>query len=521
MNDDAARDILISERKVDNVRIVVEQTTQGVLVETHYSASNDVKSVKKTYPGGGYEFFNASGVMISAQTEDGTYKEFNPKTKKLEKEITPDGTVTTFHANGMISTITKPDGRYESFYDNGALFRKTDGDYVVSKYRDGRIQYELKDGKLDINPEYFSYYKIGMKSKDEPYHWTEKFTLDPKKKTLLCLGGDQTRTAKDANGNINTFSGVMGLTDEQLSEMQLCSCYRPSSMLMGIDSIVKKCGKVDERINEDYKREILSRFMPFMAKIEDGKFERYSAEELNQNFRNIIIQAHCYGANDLVKISDIFKDTLTQLGYSKEEISNAMQQVVCVTNNTQREFHDNTGFTVFHRYSVKDGQFEPEYDNRYSDDYPVFLRTHEQFSKKKGTKAAFVSLNSKEVLLVFDKVLNVGSEHNDGFLTTKEENLTAIGREQSKLMKCIGRFWYKSGEMISDAKDFVKQAVVGTESEVFVTRALVEGKKIKAEQKNPLVNHNVLKKVWNEFNDKTIKPEKIGIFKALADRDSK
>ena len=75
--------------------------------------------------------------------------------------------------------------------------------------------------------------------------------------------------------------------------------------------------------------------------------------------------------------------------------------------------------------------------------------------------------------------------------------------------------------MISNAKDFLKQAVTGTESEVFVTRALVEGKKLKTEQKNPLVNHNVLKKVWNVFKDKSIEPEKIGIFKALADRDSK
>lgn len=56
-----------------------------------------------------------------------------------------------------------------------------------------------------------------------------------------------------------------------------------------------------------------------MAQVKDGKLEKYSPEELYENFRNIIIQAHCYGANDLPILSQVFKEAMTSLGYSQKE----------------------------------------------------------------------------------------------------------------------------------------------------------------------------------------------------------
>lgn len=510
-------DVLVSEKIVDNRRIVEERRADGISVETVYSRDNTVSTVKYTKPDGSYEVFSGDGFKTIEQTASGVYRVFKYKSEQVAKEIASDGTITTFHDNGAISSIEKPKISYISFYDNGNLCYQRDENYEVSKYKDGRIQYEVKDDKLTVNPDFFAYYKIGIKSKDEPNHWSENFTLTPKKKTLLCLGGDQTRDAREANGNINVFSAVLGLSQEQLDNMQLCACYRPNPYELGIGRHLRHYWNVNERRNEDYKREILRRFMPFMAKSKDGVFERYSAEELNENFRNILIQAHCYGANDLVIISDVFKESLHKLGYSKEETAKAMSQIVCVSNNSQREFADNLGFTIFHRYSVKDGQFEPEYDTKYSDDYPEFLAKHDTFNKQKGKQNAFVNLNNNEVLMVFDKVLNEGSEHNEAFWTTKKEKLTTVGKRQAEVMKNIGAYWYKNTTEISSAKDFICKAVAGTKTEAFVMRAFLYGKKLKTEQRNPLVNHSILKKVWNEFNDKSVKPKKIGIFRVLSD----
>lgn len=164
--------------------------------------------------------------------------------------------------------------------------------------------------------------------------------------------------------------------------MQLCSCYRPYNFNIG--SLLKQLGGTRHQVDNDFTREILQKFMPFMAHNRHGKFEKYTGEELAANFRNIIIQAHCAGANDLSYFSKTFNETLHQLGYTKQEKQKAMQQIICITNNSQREFTDDLGFTMIHRYSVKDGQFEPEYESQYSDAYPLYVESHPDFKSQKG-----------------------------------------------------------------------------------------------------------------------------------------
>lgn len=495
----------------------IQVLEDGRMLETMY-IKGMVSTRKYINPDGSYEVYSAQGYKTIEETSDGTYRVYKYQSDIIDREIKPDKTIVRYHDNGAVSSIERPDKTYESYYDNGNLYNKREKDYEIALFKDGRLQYEFKDGILSINPEFFSYYRIGMKSKTAENHWTETGVLDPSKKTLLCLGGDQTREPREANGNINAFANVLGLSQEQLDNMQLCSCYRPSAYMAGIMSLVKKDTTTKDRMKKDYKREILQKFMPFMASVKDGKFERYSKEQLYQNFRNIIIQAHCYGANDLTIISDVLKETMAKLKYSEKEINKALKQVICVTNNSQREFNDQLGFTAIHRYSVTDGQFEPEYETRYSAGYPVFLASHEKYKAKKGTKAAVVPLKKNEALMIFDKVLVGSGEHNSAFWTTLKEKLTSVGYKQAELMKNIGRFWYSNVNDVPDVIDLVNKCSKGIEP--FVKRMIDNGRKLAIEQRNPLVNHSILKSEWNKYKDNVV-PENFGVFKVLAERKGK
>lgn len=504
-------------RQIDGrINVITQDFSDGSQIEIVKNGDN-LRSRKEINPDGSYRTYNAQNQKTEEQTSDGTWRKFNPQTAFLIEEKNADGSIKHFYENGNLSTIRTADGRYYSYYENGNLSVREEDDYAVHLDSTGRCMYEFKNGNLTINPDYYSFYRLGVKTKDNETHWDEKTTLNPRKKTLVCLGGDQTKGPKAANGNINVFAQVLGLSPEQIDKMQLCSCYRPNSEAR-LHILLNKAGKIAQQIENDYKREILQKFMPFMAKIKDGKQERYSSEELAGNFRNIIIQAHCYGANDLPRFKKVFSETMEQLGYTDKERQNALCQVICITNNSQREFTDNLGFSCIHRYSVKDGQFEPEYEERFSAGYPVFLQGHSDFGAQTGIKSSFVSLRKNEMLMIFDKILTQGIEHNSAFWTTKAANLTVVGKKQADLMKRIGRYWYNNTEDISSISDFVIKAAEGSEAAAFVEKSLADGQKLKREQQNVLKNHHILKSVWNKFNSPDVVPDKTGIYKLLSEK---
>lgn len=505
---------LVNEEKVeiDGSNKTIQYFSDGSKIEK-YERRGVIITKTEIQPNGAYCKYNANDVKIEELTPDEVFIKYDTTTQNKIKEEYKDGKVITFHQNGNISSIKIKDD-FRSYYENGNLASLQKENYKLGLDILGNKQYELKDGELYVNPDFFSYYRLGIKIKDTEKHWQEKVILNPKKKTLICLGGDQTKDSRSANGNINGFTQVLGLSQEQLDTMQLCSCYRPVNMT--ISRLFREVGGQSKQIRDDYHREILAKFMPFMAQVKDNQFVRYSGDELADNFRNIMIQAHCAGANDLIKFAKVFNQTMTELGYTDKEKSKAMQQIICITNNSQREFTDNLGFTLIHRYSVKDGQFEPEYNEKFSDGYPLFLQQHIDFAKKEGRKAGFVSLKSNEMLMIFDKVLAKGNEHNDGFWTTEKKNLTTIGKLQAQLMKQIGGFWFSNSKDMPTPEYLVKIVSRGTVTETFVDKSLALGKKLKIEQRTPLKNHHILKKVKNEFDDPNYVPKETGIFKFLA-----
>lgn len=507
-------DILNEKREfIDgDINILTRQLSNGQTIEFR-QRGDTVLQTKTINQDGSYEIVNAANVKLEELTSTGILRKYNAQTRALMKEVLSDGTETIFRETGQVESVRSPDGIYRTYHTNSQLAGYEEKDYIISYDEQGTVQYEFKNGHLSVNPDYFSYFRLGIKSKNNDKHWVEKEQLDPKKKTLLCLGGDQTRDAKSANGNINAFAGALGFSDAQKEKMQLVSCYRPSDPIRFIS---QRAGGIEKRIQADYKREILDKFMPFMAKNENGKLVRYSGKELADNFRNIIIQTHCAGANDLPHVTSVLRETMNKFGYTFQEQKNAMRQVLCITNNSQREMTEDLDFTCIHRYSVKDGQFEPEYEKRYSKGYPVFVQDYKAFGALDGTKAGFVKIKNDEMLMAFDKILLEGNEHNDGFWTTDEKRLTLIGKYQANLMKKIGQFWFHNNEDMPDVTDLLKKCTNNTVLKPFVEKSLAFGKNLTVSYHNVLENHHILKSAWNKFNNPKIEPEKTGIYKLLS-----
>lgn len=506
---------IINENRVfvdGDINIVTQQLSDGRTIEKR-QRGDVVSQIKTIEENGSYKIVNASNVTIEELTADGILRRYDSQSGNLVKETLQDGTEKTYFETGQLERICYPNGNCLSYYRNGNIAAREDKKDIIAFDEQGNTQYKFENGRLEVNPDFFSYYRLGIKTKDNSTHWQEKVTLNPKKKTFLCLGGDQTKEARNANGNINAFSAVLGLTDEQKDNMQLVSCYRPSDPIRFLS---QRAGGIEQRIAADYKREILNKFMPFMAKVEHGKMVRYSGKELADNFRNIFIQAHCAGANDLPHIVGVFNDTMNKLGYTLQERKNAMRQVICVTNNSQREMTDNLDFTCIHRYSVKDGQFEPEYEEKYSKGYPVFIQDNPAFGALDGTKAGFVKIKDNEMLMAFDKILLEGSEHNDGFWTTNEKKLTLIGKYQANLMKKIGQFWYRNTQDVPNVVDLLKNCTDNTVLKPFVEKSLAFGKNLTVSYQNVLENHHILKAAWNRFKSPNIDPEKTGVYKIIS-----
>lgn len=383
----------------------------------------------------------------------------------------------------------------------------------------GKVNYELKNGKLTINPDWFSFFRLGVKSLSNEEHWDEKCTLNPKKKTVLTLGGNLTKDAKAANGNSNNSAAAFDFTNEQKSNIQFVSCYRQNNQ--HITSLLYRLGTFQEQLENDYKREVLQKFMPFMAREVDGKWERLRSQELIENFGNIIIQAHCHGAGDLPYINKVFRETMTKLGYSEELQKNAIRQIICVTNNSQREMTDNLDFSCIHRYSVADGQNIPQYNLNESAEYPVFVQDYQAFADKKGNQTAFIETKPNEMIMVFDKILKNDTrsgEHNDAFWTTDEYELTSVGKYQARLMAKIGQTWYNGQAKITDISSFLQKITEKDTLHPFVMKAITFGKKLKAEKNNLLVNHHILKSAWNKFKNPDSVISKTGVYKLLSDK---
>ncbi|MBP5485911.1 MAG: hypothetical protein J6Y07_04370 [Alphaproteobacteria bacterium] len=379
--------------------------------------------------------------------------------------------------------------------------------------------YTIQDGKIWVDPKFCSFIRIGMKTSENNEHWTTEFILDSQKKTIICFGGDGTRNARAANGNINSFVKTLDFTKEQQNKMQMLANYEdiPEDFFFTLHMATN----IDELYNNDFVRETLKVFMPFIAKKTKSGWDKISDKNLLNNMHNILIVTHCYGTSVMIEVLNILKQEMRTLGYNQQLIDTALKQILCISNNSQLEMTEDIPTTILQRYSVADGQSDRTYDKKYSNSYPVHLDENSEFSKIKGKKSAFIKLNENEIMMAFDKILmstdirGSSKEHNEAFFETDLKKLTKVGREQMKLMRLVVQYWYNNHDEIPDAMDLLKKVAKGTDLELFVATSILNGEMLKKEHNNPLRNSHSLEVSVNRFKNQDIEPEHTGIWKLL------
>ena len=404
---------------------------------------------------------------------------------------------------------------------NGHINEDSDSTPYFQYSSEGKLEYKIENKKLWYDPEFHSYIRFGMKTKDNDEHWTEDFTLDPKKKTLIIYGGDGTKTARAGNGNINSSVNALGFTSEQQNDIQMIACYYPQNteileeVLYGDDVI-----NYGECVINDLQRETSKVFFPFIAKKTEQGWKKLPENELFENMRNIMIATHCFGTGEMFFLNEFLHKEMIKLGYNEDLIDRALRQNLCITNNSQRDFEDKMKMTTLHRYSVFDGQGEEICKYGIKNSYPAHLYKSEEFNKRGGNKSSFICLNKNEVMMAFDKILSDSDskkEHNEAFFTTDSKLLTDVGYNQMKLTQSVAQWWYNNHGEVPNAENLIRQCGQDAELEVWTTKSFVAGKLLQKEHNNPLKNPHVLTVAKNRFNNPNIEPEHTGIWKLLQD----
>ena len=181
------------------------------------------------------------------------------------------------------------------------------------------IPYALEDGKLWINPNLSYFFVLGMKTQENKEHWTEKFILDPHKKTIICFGGDQTKDARAANGYINQFTKTFGFSDVQQQNMQMLSYYY--NLPIDVLWTFRRATNFNDLVQDSYLREVLKVFMPFIANKTKSCWVKLPDTDLLNNMRNIMFATHCYGTEQQMKVTNALKLQMLSLGYKEDLVS--------------------------------------------------------------------------------------------------------------------------------------------------------------------------------------------------------
>ncbi|MGN0960750.1 MAG: hypothetical protein ACI4PF_00955 [Christensenellales bacterium] len=178
-------------------------------------------------------------------------------------------------------------------------------------------------------------YEIGRRNFDHQYHWQKLNIVDKSaenyfqitKPAIICLGGNHTAKAINANSLCRTAESLMGVKlktiDNELATFDDVDIIGISYGL-NLEKKFKKDGSrapICDFSDEEFNEIINSLFLPLFTN-ETGS--RLPVEIAKKNFSQITFFTYCYGAFQLYELIDEVKLRLEGLGYSKDEINSIM-----------------------------------------------------------------------------------------------------------------------------------------------------------------------------------------------------
>lgn len=169
-------------------------------------------------------------------------------------------------------------------------------------------------------------FSIGKRSGNASNHWQniDLNNYSITRPTVLCFGGNMTKTPKDANAMCKVAEGLLSKTSNYKEDF----CSKFGVDIIGIAYGEDRVGDKGHLSAEETK-ELSSKIFYPLFKNSDGSPK--SVQEAQKGFSNISFLSHCAGATAISGILNDVKNEMIKCGYSQTEIQSTMGQMNSVT----------------------------------------------------------------------------------------------------------------------------------------------------------------------------------------------
>lgn len=254
---------------------------------------------------------------------------------------------------------------------------------------------------------------FGKRDLTKPNHWQSlefgKYKIT--KPTIICLGGNCTKTTKEANGMCKIATNLIGLKGKIADEQATAN---------DVDVIGVAYGVVDDEsfsqttlVTKQEVAALVDTLLLPLAVDENGK--RFSFEQAQRNFCNVNFFSHCYGSKIVNEMNfDLMRKMLSQ-GYSSREILDIQKQITSVAYAPMEEVFNATSIQAI---SAKDmtSMVPTNADNGFQDAFYEVLNGNIPFS---GT---YLFKEDENTVTLFTSAMNSkpGNEHPIYFVERNE-----------------------------------------------------------------------------------------------------
>ena len=254
---------------------------------------------------------------------------------------------------------------------------------------------------------------IGKRDLSQPDNWLGlefgKYKIT--KPTVICLGGNCTKTAEEANGICKIAASLIGLKgkveNEQATDQE-------------VDVIGVAYGSLSHDIDTNStmvtKEEIAllvdTLLLPLAV---NEKGERFSFDQAQKNFCNVNFFSHCYGSRVVNEMNfDLMRKMLVK-GFSSKEILELEKQMTSVSYAPIEEVFN---LTAIQAISLKDlvTAVPSNANNNFEDKYHEILKGEVEFS---GTYL-FQEDENTVTLFTSSMTPKPGNEHSVVFVARDE-----------------------------------------------------------------------------------------------------
>ena len=254
---------------------------------------------------------------------------------------------------------------------------------------------------------------FGKRDKTKPNHWQRLKFFKHKitKPTIICLGGNTTKTEEDANAICKLAANLIGLKEPIDNEQATTN---------DVDIIGVAYGEIENSPRNSStavtRQEISMLVDTLLLPLAVGKNgKRLSLNQAERNFNNVTFFSHCYGAKIINEMNFDLIRKMKDIGYSSDEILTIQKQMTSVSYAPIEEVFNMPSLQIV---SAKD--YTSMVPNNASDD---FTNTYyDIFEGKTEFNGNYVFKEDENTVTLFTSAMSQkpGNEHSVIFIKRDE-----------------------------------------------------------------------------------------------------